>query len=76
MQRATTPTHTFTLPTSGMSIDGNTVSIRLTQDETLMFSEKHTTLAQVRVLTLTNISMASQKFKLNIDGLLNEEILE
>lgn len=105
MQRATTPTHTFTLPMnvdelkeiqvtykqgetslvkhyqdgilpSGMSLNENTVSIRLTQVETKLFTEKRSTLAQVRVLTLTNIAMASQKFKIKIDSLLNEDILE
>lgn len=105
MYRATTPTHTFTLPIntsdcleiqvtykqggvvlvkhyqdnvlpSGMALDGKDVIISLTQEETLMFSENSKAKVQVRVLTQTNDVMASQKFPVKIQGVLNGEILQ
>lgn len=104
MYRATTPTHTFTLPIqtsdckdilvtykqnnvildkhmddgtlpSGMTIDGKTITITLTQEETKQFSQNVATV-QVRVLTFDGLAMASQKFKLYIENVLNDEELE
>ena len=63
-----------TLP-SGMTLDGKNVIIRLTQDETKGFAEAAGVLAQVRVLTNANDAYASQKFEVDVDGVLNEEIL-
>lgn len=103
MYRATTPTHTFTLPMDtsncleilvtykqgnvqldkhyqdniipdGMTLDGADVSVRLTQQETLMFKRDEVS-AQVRVLTTQNQAMASQKFKIRVHDVLNEDIL-
>lgn len=103
MYRATTPTHTFTLPMDtsncleilvtykqgnvqldkhyqdniipdGMTLDEKDVSVRLTQQETLMFKRDEVS-AQVRVLTTQNQAMASQKFKIRVHDVLNEDIL-
>lgn len=103
MYRATTPTHTFTLPIatstcseiqvayqqndltlvkhyqdgtlpSGMTLDGNSVIIILTQEETLAFSKGRASV-QVRVLTNTGTVMASQKFSISIFDVINEEVL-
>lgn len=63
-----------TLP-SGMSLDGNKVYVRLTQQETKQFEPKQASV-QVRVLTTENNALASQKFKININNVLNEDILE
>lgn len=105
MYRATTPTHTFTLPIdtstckeilvtykqnktkldkhyqdstlpSGMTLDGANVIIKLTQAETLMFSHDHSVYAQVRVLTVDDSAYASQRFKISINDVLNEDILQ
>lgn len=104
MYRATTPTHTFTLPIAtntckeiqvtykqgkvslvkhyqdetlpeGMTLDGNDVIIVLTQDETLKFNSKEKVAVQVRVLTNDDLAFASQKFKLTVNDVLNEEVL-
>lgn len=104
MYRATTPTHTFTLPIqtstcneilvtykqgtatldkhyedstlpSGMTLDGYDVAIKLSQEETLKFNAKNKVEVQVRVLTNDNNAMASQKFKVSVQDVLNEEIL-
>lgn len=64
-----------TLP-SGMTLDEDTVQVRLTQEETKKFSPKKQVSVQVRVLTTTNNALASQKFKITIKDVLNEDILE
>lgn len=105
MYRATTPTHTFTLPIdtstckeilitykqqkvqldkhyqdnllpSGMTLDGDKVIIKLTQAETLMFSRDNPVYTQVRVLTTDDSAYASQRFKVSVNDVLNEDILQ
>lgn len=60
----------------GMVLDGDKVYVRLTQNETKQFSPKTQTSVQVRVLTSDNIALASQKFKITVNDVLNEDILE
>ena len=105
MYRATTPTHTYTLPIDtstckeilvtykqnkaqldkhyqdnllppGMTLDGDKVIIKLTQAETLMFCDSNPAYSQVRVLTADDSAYASQRFKVSINAVLNEEILQ
>ena len=64
-----------TLP-SGMTLDGNKVYVRLTQEETKQFAPKPQASVQVRVLTNDNTALASQKFNIIIHNVLNEDILE
>lgn len=64
-----------TLP-SGMTLDGNNVRVRLTQEETKQFDSKQAAVAQVRVLTTANDALASSKFSITIKDVLNEDILE
>ena len=59
----------------GMTLDGENVFIRLTQEETLTFKPGKSVKAQIRVLTETNDAMASQKFDIKLNDVLNEEIL-
>lgn len=59
----------------GMSLDGENVFVRLTQEETLTFRPNSIAKAQVRVLTNSDDAMASQKFDIIINNVLNEEIL-
>lgn len=104
MYRATTPTHTFTLPIQtstcseilvtykqgkilldkhyedgtlppGMTLDGKNVVIRFSQEETLKFNAKNPVQVQVRVLTNDNNALASQKFNVSVEDVLNEEVL-
>ena len=60
---------------SGMTLDGEDVFVRLTQLETLQFQANKPVKAQVRVL-VGNDAMASQKFQITINNVLNEEVLE
>lgn len=62
-----------TLP-DGMSLEGNTVIVVLSQEETAKFA-KGKVEAQVRVLTTGGEAMASQTFKLKINDVLNDEVL-
>lgn len=104
MYRATTPTHTFTLPIQtsdckdilvsykqgtvvveklmdngvlpdGMTIDGQNVIVRLTQAETNLFKPTQATV-QIRVLTSDGLAMASQRFPILVESVLNDEELE
>lgn len=60
---------------SGMTLDGVNVYVRLTQGETLTFQPGKSVKAQVRVLTETNDAMASQKFDIKLNNVLNEDVL-
>lgn len=63
-----------TLP-AGMTLDGNNVVIRLTQEETKRFDGEEMAFVQVRVLTTAEDAFASQVFSVFINDVLNEEIL-
>ena len=64
-----------TLP-EGMTLDEDKVIIKLTQTETLKFCPKDPAYVQVRVLTTDDSAYASQRFKVSINNVLNEEILQ
>lgn len=57
-----------------VQIDGNIVSYTLTQEETKLFSNGYVSV-QVRVLTLNNEALASEKYSMHIDNVLNDEVL-
>lgn len=57
-----------------VQIDGNIVSYKLTQEETKLFSNGDVSV-QVRVLTLNNEALASEKYSVHIDNVLNDEVL-
>lgn len=104
MYRATTPTHTFTLPIStdtlaeilvsykqgtvrldkhyqdnvlpsGMTLDGDKVIVKLTQDETKLFRPNAQADVQVRVLTASGDALASKRFGITIGSVINDEVL-
>ena len=104
MYRATTPTHTFTLPIdtstlseilvsykqgpvtldkhyqdstlpSGMTLDGEKVIVKLTQDETKLFRPNAQADVQVRVLTVSGDAHASKRFGITINSVINDEVL-
>lgn len=58
----------------GMSLDGKKVIITLTQQETKEFKAVPVK-SQVRVLTNVGKALASQKFTINVEDVLNEEVL-
>ena len=60
----------------GMILDGKNVSVHLTQQETKQFCRKSQASVQVRVLTNDDNALASQKFKITINDVLSEDILE
>ena len=59
----------------GMTLDGNKVIIKLTQQETLMFNAKDPVRSQVRVLTEDGDVLASRRFKITVNETQDEEIL-
>lgn len=62
-----------TLP-DGMTLDGKKVIIKLTQEESLMFAEGKFAEVQLRARMGADV-LATKKFKVIINGVLNEEIL-
>lgn len=99
MRRATTPTHSFTLPFDSsmvsrflltyqqrgqtvlekteddMTVEGNTWSVKLTQEETKLFSPALDVTAQIRILTPGEDALASDTMKLRVKPVLNDEVL-
>ncbi len=99
MRRATTPTHTFTLPFDAsmvsrflltykqgakivlekteedMTVDGNTWSVKLTQNETNRFTSASDVVVQVRVLTPAGDALVSDPMELRVRDVLNDEVL-
>lgn len=60
----------------GMTIDGRNVTVVLTQEETLQFEEGKTVTIQLRALTNAGAAFQSQKWRLPVEGALDEEVLE
>lgn len=58
----------------GMTLDGEDVVIKLTQEETKKFKADRSALLQVRVRVGENV-YASRTFKMPVGAVLNEEIL-
>lgn len=54
---------------------GNTLIVRLTQEETAMFSASHEVSIQVRVLTNSDDAFASNIMRLSATDVLNDEVL-
>jgi hypothetical protein len=57
-----------------VQIDGNTVSYKLTQEETKLFSNGDVRI-QVRVITKDDDALASDICVVHIDNVLNDEVL-
>lgn len=60
----------------GMTLDGDKVIIKLTQEETLMFNAKEPVSAQIRVLTNDDDAFASRRFRIAVNETQDEEILK
>ena len=57
------------------TLSGNTVSLMLTQEETLLFNAERVNI-QMRVLTTDGVVMASNKKSVIVQDVLNEEVLK
>ena len=55
--------------------DGNTVSAKLTQQETFLFTEDASVEVQVRVLTTDGDAVASRVMRVQCDECLSDEVL-
>ena len=56
-------------------LEGNEITIKLTQEETLKFHEKRQVELQVRLLTKDGNAMATSIYTLSAGKVLNEEVL-
>lgn len=59
-----------------MSVEGNTWSYTLTQEETNLFATTDAAQAQIRVLTPSGNALASEVMAVVVDPVLNDEVLE
>ena len=58
------------------TFEGNTVSVRLTQEDTLLFAEKACVEVQVRVLTIGGDALASNIMRVRCHECLSEDVLK
>ena len=56
-------------------LDGNSISVTLSQEETLKFSHKKDVEVQIRVLTKDGTAMATTVRSVDVGRVLNEEVL-
>lgn len=59
-----------------VKMSGATVTLRLTQEETLAFGDTAPVNIQLKVLTTDGAVLPSQIFRVHVDEILNEEVLE
>ena len=57
-------------------IEGNTVTVTLTQSDTLKFNHRYNVQVQVRILTLDGVAAASDIEVVSVRKLLNDEVME
>lgn len=60
---------------SDVKMDGSTITLRLTQEETLAFGATAPVNIQLKVLTTGGAVLPSQIFRVHVDEILNEEVL-
>ena len=53
----------------------NAVSVKLTQEETLRFRERHSVKVQLKILTITGDLLPSKVFQVSVEELLDKEVL-
>ena len=58
------------------AMEGNEVSVKLTQEDTMMFNEGVCVEVQVRVLTLAGDALASEIVRIGCDRILDDGVLE
>lgn len=57
-------------------MEGKTVCLKLTQTEAFQFKENHSVKLQIKILTNTGDLLPSKVFRISVDEILNEEVLE
>lgn len=57
-------------------LDGSTIELKLTQEETLLFDEFSSVQIQVRVLTTGGDALASELIRVPCGAILDKEVLE
>ena len=65
----------FRKETDDCSMEGETISVTLTQEETLMFNHKQNVQVQLRILTTENVALASTVSVISVQKCLNNEVL-
>jgi len=60
---------------SDCTIDGNEISVKLTQAETARFKARIDVKIQLRVLTTDGTALASEEFSVPVEDVLNTEVL-
>lgn len=65
----------FTKTTADCVLEGKTIKVSLTQEETLKFSHDKMVSIQLRVLTTSGKAMATKIEMLDVYDVLNEEVL-
>ena len=56
--------------------EGNTITVALTQEDTLLFKKRRKVEIQLRVLTTNNEVMATVPYKVELHDCLTEEVLQ
>lgn len=59
-----------------VTLEDNKITVKLSQEDTLAFSENEIVEVQLKVLTTEGDVLATDKYKLRVQDILNEEILE
>lgn len=65
----------FRKETDDCTLEGNSISVTLTQEETLKFNHSHNVQIQIRVLTVTGNALASDIKVVTVGQCLNSEVL-
>lgn len=60
---------------SDVAMDGKTIRLKLTQEETLKFREGVAVSFQMKVLTTDNVALATPVKTFSVEAILNEEVL-
>lgn len=66
----------LTKQTPDIAVEGNTISYKLTQEETLLFDASERAEIQVRLLTAGGDALASSIISIGVERILNDEVLE
>lgn len=66
----------FTLENDGLEMEESTISVKLTQEQTLSLRRGEAVEIQIRILTNSDDALASNVMKTEVDGLLKEGVIK
>lgn len=66
----------LTKQTPDIAVEENSVSYKLTQEETLLFNASERVELQIRLLTMGGDALASSIISIGVERILNDEVLE